>query len=100
MQQIKILMKRILNPTVFTSIISQIVILLTMFNINVDTQQVSIAVTAITTILITLGIMSNPDTKNKTFLDDIVFCKNCNKKSPHVLIKGDMVCKDCGTANK
>ena len=73
MQQIKILMKRILNPTVFTSIISQIVILLTMFNINVDTQQVSLAVTAITTILITLGIMSNPDTKNKTFLDDIVF---------------------------
>lgn len=93
MAQMKILFRRLANPTVLASIISEIIILLTA---HVGSDELHIFATSISTILITLGIMSNPDTQNKTFLDDIRFCKGCSKDSEHTFVNGKMLCKDCG----
>ena len=97
MTQITVFLKRLKNPTVVLSIISQIVILLSALNVEVDTETVNVIVTGVLSILVTLGIMSNPDTVKKTYTDDIQYCKTCNKKTVHSKVAGKMICIDCQT---
>lgn len=95
MLQIKTFLARLKNPTVILSIVSEIILVLATLNINVDEQSINVVVTGVLAILVTLGIMSNPDTANKTYSDDILFCEQCNKDTVHAKIANDMVCLDC-----
>lgn len=97
MIQLKTYLNRLKNPTVVISIVSEIILVLTMLNINVDKQAINVVVTGISTILVTLGIMSNPDTVNKTYSDDIMYCENCQKDTVHAKVSDDMICLDCQT---
>ncbi|MFI3227180.1 MAG: hypothetical protein R3Y09_07170 [Clostridia bacterium] len=97
MVQLQTYLKRLKNPTVVLSIVSEIILVLTMLNINVDEQAVNVVVTGILTILVTLGIMSNPDTVNHTYSDDISYCESCEKDTVHAKIANEMICTNCQT---
>lgn len=99
MEQIKIILQRLKNPSVIMSIVSQIITILVLLNVNVDKQAVTGVVTAICTILVLLGILSNPDTNTKGYGDDMIQCDHCNKLTKHVLVNGKMVCSECGNEN-
>ena len=96
MVQLKLILLRLKNPSVILSIISQVTALLLLFHIKLDESIVIGVATAVCSILTTLGILSNPSSKNKGYGDDIYVCKNCGRKSVHVFVKGQMVCCDCG----
>lgn len=98
MQQYKLILKRLLNPSIIISIVAQIASVLTLFQLNVDMNIVETVVTAICSILVLLGIVSNPDTMNKGYGDDIKFCTNCNKYCEYVMVAGKLICKECGCA--
>ena len=96
MTQYKIILKRLLKPKVLISVVSQIALILSLFNINVDMSLASAIITSMLSILALLGVVSNPDTSRKGYGDDIVKCSNCNVNSKHILINGEMVCSECG----
>lgn len=96
MEQFKIYLKRLRNPSVILSIASQIIAILLLFKINIDSEIIMSVVTGICSILVILGILSDPDTKKITYTDDIMECINCQKKTKHTLVNRKMVCKECG----
>lgn len=97
MLQIKTYLKRLRNPTVVLSIVSQVVILLSVLDIDVDTETLNGLIAGVLSILVTLGIMSNPDSTKKTYGDDIIYCETCKKETIHAKVAGEMVCLDCET---
>lgn len=96
MKQLLLILERLKKPSVLLSIASQIVTLLMLFNVKVDMNLVTGIITAITAILVLLGIVSNPTTKTGSYGDDILDCSLCGKQTAHVLINGKMVCSECG----
>ena len=92
-----IILNRLKQPSVVLSLVSQITTLLLLFGFQIDPQQLMTFATIVCSILVTLGIMSNPDSNHKGYGDDILICPNCNKPTLHVAVKGKMVCKTCGT---
>lgn len=99
-KQLKILLQRLRKPSVLLSLASQVVSLLIVFGFNVNTDAVIKAVTIITSILATLGILSNPDSTKAGYNDDILHCLNDDDKTQHVFVNGEYLCKDCGTTFK
>lgn len=99
MDQLTTILTRLKKPSVLTSLAAQITTLLLLFNVEIDTQLITGIITVITTILVLLGIVSNPDTQNQTYGDDLYFCPTCNKMTPHVLAGGNMLCPECATIN-
>lgn len=98
--QLKCVLKRLKKPSVIISIVSQIITLLVIFDINIDKNEIVKGLSLVCSILITLGIVSNPDTIKRGYLDDIAYCEKCLCKSKHILIDGDMRCELCGKINK
>lgn len=96
MDEWKKILSRLKNPSVVLSIFAQIITILSLLNVNVDLTIAKGILTAVCSILVLLGIMSNPTTENKGYGDDMLLCSHCNKKSPHVLICGEMICTECG----
>lgn len=96
MAQLKLILKRLKNPSVIISIASQIISILILCNVDVNAKLASGIIASATSILVALGILSNPDTKKKSFSDDLYYCKDCGKLSQHTMIAGKMVCNDCG----
>ena len=96
MSQLKIIFKRLKNPSVVTSIVSQIVTILMLVNVDVDHTMVTTLVTAVCGTLTLLGIMSNPDTVTKGYKDDIKLCNNCKSVAPQIKVGKNMVCEECG----
>ena len=96
--QLKLILRRLKNPSVVISIGSQIVSILLLFNIDLDRNLVVTAITGICTVLTLLGIMSNPDTEKNGYGDDIEFCENCQQETRHVRVGDSMVCTHCGKA--
>lgn len=96
MHQLKVMLKRLQNPSVVMSIASQIITILLLFNIDINRSIVIGVVTAVCSILVLLGIMSNPDRQNGGFGEDIAHCEACDKRTVHVVVAGEMVCKNCG----
>lgn len=90
------ILERLKHPSVVLSIVSQVVAILLLLNVNVDQTIVTGVVTAICSILVFMGIMSNPTTKNKWYGDDTLYCENCQKDSPHIPVGNSMVCTTCG----
>ena len=99
MKQLQLILNRIKNPSVLISVVSQFVAILMLLNINIDGEMVSGVVTGISSILVLLGILSNPDTETAGFGDDIHFCESCNKEVNHLRVADKLVCKDCGFTN-
>lgn len=94
--QLQLIKFRLKKPSILLSLISQIVTLLYIFKIDIDTELITSVITCITSILIILGIISNPDSKQKSYVDDFAVCCNCNKVTQHVAIGDAMFCKNCG----
>ncbi|MEG0873908.1 MAG: phage holin [Clostridiales bacterium] len=103
MQQLKIILSRLKNPSVVISIASQILTVLLLFHVKIGILDMNIltgTITAISSILVLLGITSDPTTKNKGYKDDILICANCQRKTIHRQINDKMVCEKCGTPHK
>ena len=96
MQQLKIILSRLKNPSVVLSIVSQIITIITIFKIDVNENIVLKVTISICSIFVLLGIMSNPSTKNFGYGDDILNCQNCNEDTMHTIIDNDFVCTKCG----
>lgn len=96
MTQLKVIAKRLKRPSVIISIVSQVILLLILLHVEID-HDLAMAVTAtISSILVTLGILSNPDSNNKGYGDDLLLCKDCKSTDTHVQIGDKMVCTKCG----
>lgn len=91
------ILERLKHPSVVLSIASQVVTILLLLNISVDQTAVTGIVTAACSILVFMGIMSNPTTKNKWYGDDTLYCENCQNNTPHIPVAGNMTCAYCGT---
>ena len=100
MLHFKLLFSRLTKPSVILSVTSQIMSVLILFGFNINESMVLTAVTAVCSILVTLGILSNPDTKNKTYGDDLLVCSSSGEVEPHIEINGQMICKNCGAIHQ
>ncbi len=96
-KQLKVMLSRLKNPSVVLSIASQIIAILMLLNVHVDEGIVTGIVAAVCSILVLLGIMSNPESTKKGYGDDIYKCPNCNCDCEYVEVNGKLVCKKCGT---
>ncbi|MEG1687675.1 MAG: hypothetical protein RR022_02000 [Angelakisella sp.] len=99
MQQFKLILNRLKNPTVLLSIASQLITVLLLFRVEIDRNLLTGLVTAVCTILSLLGIVSNPDSQNRGYGDDLYYCKGCQEQSHHVRVGNSMVCSQCGCVN-
>lgn len=99
MNQLKIVISRLKTPSVVISIASQVISVLVLLNINVDRGVITAVVTAGCSVLVLLGIMSNPDTVNKGYADDLYECSNCHEITAHVRVGDNLVCPNCGTVH-
>ncbi|MEG1441607.1 MAG: phage holin [Oscillospiraceae bacterium] len=97
MPQLKIILNRLKKPSVLLSIASQIVAILLLFNVNIDMNIVTGVITAITSIFVLLGIISDPTTQNKGYGDVFLKCEHCNKDAIYTVVDGRLVCSQCGT---
>lgn len=100
MQQHHIAISRLKNPSVILSIVSEILTILVLVNVNIDMRIFTGIITAVCSILVLLGIVSDPSTKNRGYGDDLRMCEKCNKISSHVWINGKFICKNCGCEYK
>ena len=96
MKILNLILNRIKKPQVIMSILSQVIIILTILNIDVDVDAISGIVTAVCTILVMLGIMSNPDDGSFGYCDEIHVCSNCHKNACHIRVKDKLICRNCG----
>lgn len=99
MVQLRLILKRLRKPSVIASLTSQIITLLILFNVTIDTTLITSIITSITSILVILGVFSNPDTQKKGYRDDVSPCCKCNTNTQHVKIGDDMICVICGCSS-
>lgn len=96
MKQLKIIQERLKKPSVIISLISQVGGIILLISHNSDINLITKIIIAVCSILVTLGILSNPDSRKAFYGDDICNCKNCHKPSAHVIVNGILVCRECG----
>ena len=77
--------------------LSQVVSILLLLDVNINENLIVSIATIVCSILVALGILSNPDTENKGYGEDYLYCFTDGKNTCHVKINGQMVCKKCGT---
>lgn len=95
-KQLLVMLNRLKNPTVVLSIASQVIVILTLFHVNVDRNIITGVVTAGCSILVLLGIMSNPEQKGYT--DNITYCEECGECQVHIEVSDKLVCTKCGAS--
>ena len=88
------ILSRLKNPTVVLSIASHLISFLILMGYKVNEGVVMAGVTIICSILVTLGILSNPDYNT----DNRLFCTACKEKTHHVEVADRKVCNICGKA--
>lgn len=94
MKEVKVILERLKNPIVIMSIASQVLIILAMFNVNVDVGLVTKVIVAGCSILVSLGVMNNP--AKDTVTTEQLQCENCGKLTKHVMVADKYVCQECG----
>lgn len=67
-----------------------------MFGVDLNRQAVMTVATIACSLLVTLGILSNPDSSKTGYGDDIMTCSSCGETSLHVQANGQFICKNCG----
>ncbi len=90
-------MGRLRKPSTLLSLVSQVVSILLLLGIHINQSAVMAVAAAVCSLMVTLGILSNPDTAKNGYGDDILTCSVSGKKEKHVLVNGQMVCQNCGT---
>lgn len=73
--------------------------LIMLFGVEIDTTLATSIITNVTSILVILGILSNPDSKHKDYRDDISLCTKCGGMTQHVQIGENMICNICGCSS-
>ncbi len=96
MNQFQLILKRLRKPSVFTSLVSQILSIVLIFDPNLDINMATGLLTTVTSTLVLLGILSNPDAKKKGYGDDMAVCPTCGKKTQHITIGDKSICTKCG----
>lgn len=90
---------RLQKPSVILSLVSQATAVLLLIGFTIDEHLILSIATLLCSALVTLGILSNPDTENKKFGDDVMLCSKEDKYSNHIKINGQMLCAECGCAH-
>jgi uncharacterized membrane protein len=96
-EQLKQYAARLRKPSTLLSITSQIVSILLLLGVHLDQTAIMGVAAGVCSLLATLGILSNPDTENKGFGDDILHCSKDGRLEKHVTVNGQQVCQNCGT---
>ncbi|MFI3208769.1 MAG: hypothetical protein R3Y40_06490 [Eubacteriales bacterium] len=99
MTQLRLIVKRLRKPSVIASLTSQIITMLVLLGIEINTTLVTSVISCLTSIFIILGIFSNPDAKRRGYRDDISPCTKCNGMTQHVMVADEMVCTICGCSS-
>lgn len=94
--RVKGFLGRIKNPMVITSIVSQVLIILTIFKVNVDIDMVTKVIVAFCSIMVSLGIMNNPS-KEQIKKTIRIKCSKCGQVSEYIMIEGEVMCDKDGT---
>ena len=97
--KLKTIISRLQKPSTILSIVSQIISIVILLGVNVDVSEVTTITAIICSILVTMGILSNPDTVNGGYGDDILECGAEGLQTAHVQVNGKMLCKDCGAVH-
>lgn len=84
------------NYGVWVSIFALIPLIAESLGFNLIPENYSQIVTGVLSILVMLGVVSNPTTENKSYLDDRKKCANCGVVTPHIMLSGQSVCTKCG----
>lgn len=95
-EQLMQMLHRLKKPSVLLSIVSQVVAVLLMLGFDVNEGMVMSVAVGISSVLVTLGILSNPDAHKSGYGDDILTCSASGNLEPHVMVNGQMVCANCG----
>lgn len=94
--QLQLIIKRLKNPSVILSLVSQVITILLLIGVKINENTVMTVATAACSIFITLGIISNPDSTKVGYGDDILPCALTGENQQHVQINGKMVCVTSG----
>ena len=86
------IVSRLKNPAVVLSIASNLIALFLLLGYKVNESLVMSAMTIVCAMLVTLGIMCNPDYNTDTKL----YCPTEKERTYHVEVAGRMVCSVCG----
>ena len=87
---------RIKKPSVVLSLVSNFITLLVTMGFKLDSKYIMSLATIICSILVTLGILSNPDSATKGYGDKYLICSRTGQLEPHEEIGGKMLCQNCG----
>lgn len=96
MKQLKIIQHRLKKPSVIVSLVSQIAGIILLISHNENLNTITKIVVLLFSILVTLGILSNPDSQKSGYGDDIKVCPSCDKECNCVLVNGEFICSECG----
>lgn len=99
MHQFRTILRRLRKPSVLISVFSQVLTITMLFQINHNLNIITGVMTGVCSILVLLGILSDPNTMNKGYGDDFALCTGCNKMCEHVQVNGNMICRECGCVN-
>ncbi len=67
-----------------------------LLGISLDTNLIMGIVAGLSSVMVTMGVLSNPDSVNKGYGDDILKCSREGVMEKHVMVAGKMVCQACG----
>lgn len=91
---------RLSHPTVIISLVSHVVQILVLAGVDVNQKAVLSIITAACSIFVTLGVLSNPDTENQGYGDDMLICSESGQLEKHVKVAGQLICQPHGKVYK
>ncbi len=100
MKTLKLIWTRLKKPHVLLGILSQMVIILKAFDVQINTESLSVVITAICSILVLMGIIADPDKSDYGLCQDIKKCENCGQTTCHLKVGDTLICKNCGHQTK
>ena len=89
------ILEKIKKPTILLAVVSEVVTILMLFDLKVDQNLVMTAVTSLSSILIMVGIMSDPYKKNDNNEHVLAYCPHCDKTTWHIMVDGKEICREC-----
>lgn len=99
-QQLSPFLIRLRKPSIILSLVSQVITIMLLMGFDVNKNLIMSIAAIVCSMLVTLGILSNPDSSKKGFGDDVLICSNSKKPEKHVKIKDKYVCTECGAIYK
>ena len=96
MKTVKLILTRLKKPHVLLGVLSQMIIILKVFDVKINTESLSVIVTAICSILVLMGIIADPDNSNYGLCNEIQKCENCGQTTCHLKVDDTLICKNCG----